>query len=533
MTTVAMPMASPNPLKRPFDHIEVPLDGRGPHENTEHSGWQSEHIETPRSPDRLHTQRLEQVQEQQANGHHSPLAANVPPAVEDADIPTPSATSSAKPTNKRQKLTVAEQETKHKEKEIKDRQRAEEKAKRDAEKEEKRKARDAQIRAKEEEKIQREKACGSFPSARHLLTAQTGPRRPDKGQRGRKTEERRREEQEGKGMLFSALARFSLTTGKSQLRLNSFFVQTSSSAAATLNGQSPKSSRRSSVSAITDGVDPRSRSASPKPPSAKPSEYERSFPPFYVHMHTIVAPETRFSRDEDGLKYARTKIDEQLQVSEDARLSISAFDPFELLRLPPRSKSSRSRQSNSVKDLVARIHGTSENPIDLTGSRSKAVNKPTTLLVAIPVKYLGFAEDVRPPYIGTYTKVSDPRVCSKLRRNPFTRILPTDYDYDSEAEWEEPGEGEDLDSEGEEEVGEDDEEDEMEGFLDDEEAGGVNRMATAKRRLVASDLEPLSIGICWENSRHEHRSSEEDHGLDLQSFRLEMISGERRSLERA
>lgn len=326
-------------------------------------------------------------------------------------------------------------------------------------------------------------------------------------------------------MQFSTSARSSLMGGKSQLRLNSFFVQKSSAASPKSNGQSPKSSRRSSISTLNDGVISRGRSASPKPPKMQPLEYERLFPPFYVQAHTTLAPETRFSRDEDGLKYARNKIDEELQASEDTRLSIGAFNPFELLHISAHQQSSRSRQRNTVKDLLARIHGTSGNPIDLTGSRSKAVDKPTALLAAIPVKYLSFSEDVRPPYIGTYTKASDSRTCSKLRRNPFTRSLPTDYDYDSEAEWEEPGEGEDLGSEGEEEVGEDDEEDEMDGFLDDDEAGDGNRMVNAKRRIVVSDLEPHSIGICWETSTHGYHSKKEDRGLDLEPFRLEMISG--------
>lgn len=326
-------------------------------------------------------------------------------------------------------------------------------------------------------------------------------------------------------MQFSTSAQSLLMNGKSQLRLNSFFVQKSSAASPKSNGQSPKSSRRSSISTLNDGVNSRGRSASPKPSKMQQLEYERLFPPFFVQAHTTLAPETRFSRDGDGLKYARNKIDEELQASEDTRLSIGAFNPFELLHISTHQQSSRSRQRNTVKDLLARIHGTSENPIDLTGSRSKAVDKPTALLAAIPVKYLSFSEDVRPPYIGTYTKVSDPRTCSKLRRNPFTRSLPTNYDDDSEAEWEEPGEGEDLGSEGEEEVGEDDEEDEMDGFLDDDEAGDGNRMLNAKRRLVASDLEPHSIGICWETSTHGYRSKKEDQGLDLEPFRLEMISG--------
>lgn len=334
-------------------------------------------------------------------------------------------------------------------------------------------------------------------------------------------------------MQFFTSAGSLLIIEKAQLRLNSFFVQSSSTGSTIPSGQSPKSSPQNSLISIHDGVNPRRRSTSPETLTSQSSEYERLFPHFYVHLHTTLAPETRFSRDEAGLKYARIKIDEHIQASEDSKLPINAFDPSEFLHTPPHRQSSRSRRHNTVKDLIAMIHGTSQNPIDLTDSRSKAVDIPTALLADIPVKYLRFAEDVRPPYIGTYTKVSDPRACSKLRRNPFTRSLPVNYDYDSEAEWEEPGEGEDLDSEGEEDAGEDDEEDEMEGFLDDEEGTDGNRSVNAKHRLVASDLQPLSIGICWEDVQNAHCSNGEDQGLDLQSLRLEMISGERENLDHA
>lgn len=163
-------MASPNLLKRPFDHIEVPLDGGGPHEDTEHTEWQSKNGEAPTSIDQPHSPILEQLQVTEGNKPSLPMAVSAGPAVEDANIPA-SDTPSTTPTNKRQKLVVVEQETRRKEKEIKDLQKAEEKAKKDGEKEEKRKVREAQIKAKEEEKIQRDKACSPLPSTRCLLTA--------------------------------------------------------------------------------------------------------------------------------------------------------------------------------------------------------------------------------------------------------------------------------------------------------------------------------------------------------------------------
>ena len=141
------------------------------------------------------------------------------------------------------------------------------------------------------------------------------------------------------------------------------------------------------------------------------------------------------------------------------------------------------------------------------------------LLKTIPVKVLKFAEDVRPPYIGTYTRLRDAQSISRLARNPFRRELPqTNYDYDSEAEWEEPGEGEDLDSEGEEEI-EDEDEADMEGFLDDEETDA----RAIKRRPILGDLEPTCSGIFWEGPQAQ---GPEKASVDLLVFKLDVLMGE-------
>ncbi|MCJ1467019.1 hypothetical protein MMC07_005641 [Pseudocyphellaria aurata] len=510
-------MASPISLKRPSDHVEEERDGGGDVNTPAPSATSSEKPLSKRQKSIAAAQEIKRLEKEikdrqiveekaKTNGEkvHTESDSTITDAMSmaspdllklpsdhveverdgggDVNTPAPSATSSEKPLSKRQKSVAAAQETKRQEKEIKDRQRAEEKAKRNGEKEEKRKVREAQSKAKEEERNQREKVREAQLKA--------------------KEDERRKKE-------------------KSQLRLNSFFVQNATAGSPSLKGQNSRTERRNPISSINEGEHPKSRSASPKPQDPQPSEYERLFKPFFWHLHTIPAPGSRMLRDRDGLKHAQINIDEQLNASEDAKLSIRPFDSLESLHIHTHKNLSRGIQHNAVKDLLARIHGTCQNPIDLTGLGSGAVDKATALLTAIPVKYLKFAEDVRPPYVGTYTKVLDLRARSKLRRNPFKRILPMDYDYDSEAEWEEPGEGEDLDSEGEEEVGDDEEEDEMKGFLDDEEAGD------AQRRLVTGDLQPLSTGICWENSQHAHHSNNQDQGLDLQFFRLEMICGER------
>ena len=179
----------------------------------------------------------------------------------------------------------------------------------------------------------------------------------------------------------------------------------------------------------------------------------------------------------------------------------------------------------SVKDLVASIHGSANHPIDLTKADNGCREDPLTLLKTVPVKYLRYAEDVRPPYIGTYSKVPIAKSAFKLCRKPFTRALPaTNYDYDSEAEWEEPEDGEDLDSEGEEELGDEDEADDMAEFLDDDDA----EKSGAKRRNIMGDVQPVCTRLHWEDSSSRNRSRAVLYGeasIDLEAFRSELILG--------
>ena len=316
---------------------------------------------------------------------------------------------------------------------------------------------------------------------------------------------------------------------QSQLRLNAFFVQPSLSNCApsgspARDGPSPLSSRRSSISeinAMEAESRQRSRSISSTPRKPRLADYERNFPPFFVQSHTTLAPSHQFCRDEEGLCHAQGKIDEAMHSSQKAS-DIStqvAFDPYELLHISPHRKYRCLASVVSVRDIVAEIDGVSHNPIDLTESQfQRATKKPLDLLKTIPVKILKFAEDVRPPYIGTYTRLRDAHSISRLARNPFRRELPeTNYDYDSEAEWEEPGEGEDLDSEGEEEI-EDEDEADMEGFLDDEETDA----RAIKRRPILGDLEPTCSGICWEGPQI---SDSGKPSVDLVIFKLDILLG--------
>ena len=422
--------------------------------------------------------------------------------------------------NKRTKLTFAEKEAKQIEKKFKEQQKAEEKAKKEEErtKREEGKARkDEEKRVKEAEKEERKKVKEEQAKAREA-------------EKQRKLEEKQKaeEDKDKKAKVYYCTRSrraicVMLTFLQSQLRLNAFFVQPSiandtPSASPTRDTASPPSSRRSSIAEIhaVEASRERSRSVSVTPQKPRLTEYERQFPPFFLHSHTVLAPCSRFSRDEKGLVYAQSKIDEGLG---QGMGTVGSFNAYDLLHLSSDSNQ-RFPRVHAVKDIIAKIHGSVRNPIDLTESQfRRVIQKPTDLLKTVPMKYLKFYEDYRPPYTGSFTKPLDRRAMSKLCRKPFSRELPnTNYDYDSEAEWEEPEEGEDLNSEGEEEVGEEEEENEMDGFLDDENDA-------LKKRPLLGDLEPTCSGICWEGLENEDYKLANLDILNVSLFKLDILMG--------
>lgn len=172
-----------------------------------------------------------------------------------------------------------------------------------------------------------------------------------------------------------------------------------------------------------------------------------------------------------------------------------------------------------MKKLLLEMQGsTAINPIDLEMIKVDAASKQ---LKTLPIKVLKFHQDVRPPWIGTYSRAPEACRFAALCRNPFRRELPhVNYDYDSEAEWEEPEEGEDLDSEGEEEE-EKDEDDDMEEFLDDE----ADEMLPKRKQLVG-DLEPVYTGLSWACSDGSNTTVTFGTGtIDLEQFRMGVLLG--------
>ena len=161
MTTVAMPMASSNLLKRTFDDAQMQHVDKGPQNNAENVKRQPGQQEAITALDFTPSQVLVPLADLACLSSPMPSCKGSP-AGDEPTQPTPEI-ATTKATNKRRKLTIAEQEAKRMEREEKERQRADEKTKkddekrlRDIEKEEKRKIKEAHIKQREDERKQKE-----------------------------------------------------------------------------------------------------------------------------------------------------------------------------------------------------------------------------------------------------------------------------------------------------------------------------------------------------------------------------------------
>ncbi|KAJ5176800.1 uncharacterized protein N7482_002677 [Penicillium canariense] len=397
--------------------------------------------------------------------------------------PTKSDLDSA-PAAKKRKLSPASKDAKQQEKEAREHQKLEEKAKKDEEKarkeeekrlrvEEKKKRdteREEEKRVKEEERKKRE---AEREEEKRLRDEKKKAKDEEKAAKeAAKEEEKRRREEE------------KLKKERAQPKLNSFFTKPPlpSTTPQTGNAASPKKPTPSAELQTINLCNP------PK------SDYEKTFPDFFLQSHTQLAPSNRFERDPEALKHVRQTIDASLDPSNSTPYPHLPFRPSDIFHIIPFRRRC-GRPTHSVREILLRMQNAGDDSaMELEGNaQAKTAEDVHDILRQIPMKSLRFGEDVRPPYQGTFTRPVPEASAKKLSRNPYHRGLPDiNYDYDSEVEWEEPEEGEDLDSE-EDEEGSDDGDDDMDGFLDDEE----DTLLGGKRRLLVGDLEPVSSGIRW------------------------------------
>jgi chromatin assembly factor 1 subunit A len=406
----------------------------------------------------------------------------------------------APPPAKKPKLSFAEREAekemKRIQKEIKDRERAEEKARKEQERQ-----------AQAEDKARRDAEREAEKKKKEAEREQK--RISQEAEKAAKEEKRRRKEEEKAEKQRAEEAK--RKKDGTQLSLGSFFNIPASTAA-----------RRSSVDRRSESPAPPSMlavgvaSPAASTPSKKPEQtpYEKMFLDFFVMKEVTMAPINRFERDEEASESLQSMIDSYI-VGNRSPGRQRQFDAVNLFHLSGYEKV-RGKRCMPVREIMAEMSGKSTRPIDLTtDSQNTQIRRTNDLLRRIPLKFLKFQEDVRPPYRGTYTSRPINGI-AKLARNPLRRDLPdTNYDYDSEAEWVEDEDAEDLNSEGDEDedLGEDGED--MEGFLDDED----DETTHSKRLVLQGDLEPVSTGLCWEDQRKRNTN------VKMMPYRMEIILG--------
>ncbi|OQD88131.1 hypothetical protein PENANT_c004G08880 [Penicillium antarcticum] len=415
---------------------------------------------------------------------------------------SPNTASNAEPdtsASKKRKAATANKDAKQQEKDAKERQKQEEKVKKEEEKakrEEEKAKREEEKRLKAEEKKKRDAERDEEKRKREAEREEEKKQREEKkkakedekaAKEAAREEEKRKKDEE------------KVKKARSQMRLNSFFTKPPANSAP--SEQSTTTASPMKPSASNDIID--------EMPRDQKSDYERVFPTFFLQSHTTVAPPHRFGRDSGALEHVRQTVDACLNA--DSSAQPRPFRPSEVFNMIPFHRK-RGRATASVKDIFLQLQKPGEHATHISQTLSNGpTTRPEDLLRKVTMKSLKFGEDIRPPYQGTFTRRVSASSAKRLSRNPYYRGLPeTDYDYDSEAEWEEPEEGEELDSE-EEEEGSDGEEDDLDGFLDDED----DAPADGKRRLIVGDLEPVCSGIQWAAD-----------GVDpeLQVYRIQTIS---------
>lgn len=335
-----------------------------------------------------------------------------------------------------------------------------EKARKEKEREIERQRKEAERKRKEAKKEEKRAALEVEKQARDEK------RRKIEEEKKRKEEERQKKE-------------------RSQLRLGSFFAAPSSNksreglknakAQSLLNPDSPHVDVKLDTSQIL------------QKPIQPLSPYSKLFPDFFVQNGVTLAPSRRFKLDQISLKQAQDNID---QCISSGPLLEKPPKICETLNLSSKNRLPRGKVNKSTRQIMEDFfHGrpnTHKNVFSPYYSNEQ-------MFKSVLVKSLKFHEDVRPPYIGTYSN-QPIHGKAKLARNPLRKDLPNvDYDYDSEAEWVEDEEGEDLQSDDEEDDVDDAED--IDGFLDDENDENPH----SRQFDLTGDLVPISTGLCWED----------------------------------
>ncbi|CAB44771.2 histone H3-H4 chaperone, CAF assembly factor (CAF-1) complex subunit A Pcf1 [Schizosaccharomyces pombe] len=213
------------------------------------------------------------------------------------------------------------------------------------------------------------------------------------------------------------------------------------------------------------------------------NEFEKEFRPFFI-KHQMSLSKYPSPNESDSF------LDEVLSTSKSYPLKLNdIFTPSDAVSSANSLGVSNRNSENEVRQLMSAY-------------QDPSVSKPQEILSClsqIPIKFIFFYQDVRPPYFGSYTKTHSHG--SNVLLNPWLEDEDIDYTYDSEAEWvaDEEDDGEDLESEDEEVDNSDDiVEDGDNAFVDDEDDDKDSVNASNTHRS-SGPLEVIVEGPVWDS----------------------------------
>ena len=411
---------------------------------------------------------------------------------------------------KRRKLTPAEKQAREQEKSEKRAKKEEDSARKAEEKQ-----------RKDEEKLQKDE------ERRQKNEEREEKKRERDLEKQKRDEKKRQEDEEKQRKERVSLDRFAtfillLTVFQAQMRMTSFFAKPifSPRAGDTLSDSAPNDDSSAVAFPLegNDAEDEAHGSTKSTPKKKRATDYKRTFLPFALPKNAALAPTNHFTWDAEATENSRMKADSWFEhgtIQKDGQARNRTGTLHELLDLSPLGLVERGLTHATTKELLERASGPSKDESNVNGS------DPLCVLREIPMKYVHFHEDVRPPYVGSFRGTKSKKDIRKLARNPHSRLREElEYDEDSEAEWEEPEEGEDIDSEGESDLDSADGADELDDFLDDAEDGFMPR-----KKAMVGDMKPVSSGLCWVDEKGHVEQPHHSSGIDLRDLRMETLSG--------
>lgn len=179
-----------------------------------------------------------------------------------------------------------------------------------------------------------------------------------------------------------------------------------------------------------------------QPQAALADGYSRFFLPFFELLHMVVAPAPAPAPG------GAVAVEEVLRGGTSASPPMAAF--FAHRAQPPPAPA---------------------DPVEVAAAMNEASAATVAAMVArLPLKFLSFYENRRPPYAGTWCLAAHQHRPPGAR--PLAELAGVDYEYDSDLEWREEGsDGEDIDTDGDDDDDDAGGDGDDDGFIEDDRRG--------------------------------------------------------------